>query len=85
MNSLRRYLVQQTLSLTGAAFVPTRQTPHAQLLLERLSRALAKPLSLDEKTITYLEERTSSYWQDRHRAALSSDDLIVYVQNILRK
>ncbi len=85
MNSLRRYLIQQTLGLTGATFVPTRQTPSTQLLLGRLSRALATPLSPDEKTIQYLEKRTYSYWQDRHRATLPSYDLLVYVSEHFEK
>src|SRR5713226_8843750 len=48
-------------------------------LLDRFLRALKKPATIDERTLNYFELRTEGYWQDRHSAALPSDDLLSYV------
>ncbi len=54
-------------------------------LLNRFFRALAKPSTLDERTLNYLEKRTENYWQDHYNAALVSYDLLSYVQEHFKK
>lgn len=53
--------------------------PAASPLLERLSYVLNRPSRIDNRLIEYLEERIHAFWQDRHRAALASCDLMIYV------
>lgn len=79
----RREFVQEGLR-TGAAILTSYGLVNAELL-DRLSRALKKPSTIDERTLTYLERRTEGYWQDRHRAALASSDLLSYVFEHLQK
>ncbi len=48
-------------------------------LLERCTRALKKPSTIDESLLVYIERRTATHWQERHGAVLSSYDLLSYV------
>ena len=73
----RRAFVQEGLQ-TGAAIL-TSPSWLTRELLDRFSRALKKPSTIDERMLTYQELRTAGYWQDRHRATLSSRDLLRYV------
>ena len=84
MDKLRRRILQQTPTFVGTALL----VPHVLLdssLLERLSYALAKPASIDNVTLCYLEQRTNGYWQDRHSAALASYNLLGYVLEHLQR
>lgn len=54
-------------------------------LLDRFLRALAKPSTLDERTVSYLEKRTEHFWRDHYNAALVSYDLLDYVQEHFQK
>lgn len=86
MDKSRRRLLQYTPRLIGGTIVSSSSYDLLNAsLLERLSRALAKPSSIDEATLLYLEHRTDSYWGDRHSAALASSDLLSYVLDHLQK
>ncbi|MFL5657361.1 MAG: helix-turn-helix domain-containing protein [Ktedonobacteraceae bacterium] len=54
-------------------------------VLDRFFRALRKPSTIDERTLSYFELRTEGYWRDRHSAALASSDLFSYVIEHLQK
>jgi len=83
--SRRKLLLEETPRLIGVALaIPSYSLLNASLL-ERLSRAVTKPSSIDETTLRYLEKRTDDYWQDRHSAALASYDLLSYVLEHLQK
>jgi transcriptional regulator with XRE-family HTH domain len=80
----RREFIQEGLRFAGT----TALTPYNLItdeLVDRFVQALKKPSSIDERTLQYLELRTESYWQDRHRAALASHDLLSYVIEHLQK
>lgn len=49
-------------------------------LLSRFLRALERPSTIDDRTLSYLEKRTEHYWQDHYNAALVSYDLLGYVE-----
>jgi transcriptional regulator with XRE-family HTH domain len=74
---------EQTLGQATTLLTPS----HGQLffLWERLSRALAKPSSIDETTLQFLEMHTEQYWQARQRAAAASCDVLSYVRDHLQK
>src|SRR6266566_1699496 len=79
----RREFFQEGLR-TGAAIL----TSYALIdneLLNRFSRALKRPSTLDERTLNYFELRTEGFWQDRYSAALASKDLLSYVLEHLQK
>src|SRR6266566_37295 len=79
----RREFFQEGLR-TGAAIL----TSYALIdneLLDRFSRALKRPSTLDERTLNYFELRTEGFWQDRYSAALASKDLLSYVLEHLQK
>ncbi len=83
-NTIPRHAPQQALSLTTTTpLIPS----HGQLFLlwERLSQALARPSSIDETTLQFLETHTEQYWQARQRAAAASCDLLSYVWDHLQK
>src|SRR6266567_631934 len=82
-HSSRRELLYQASGLISGAFIAPDVLD--QVLLDRLTRVLTKPSSIDETTLRYLEYRTSSYWRDRHSAALASCDLLSYVIDHLQK
>ncbi|HEU5382853.1 MAG TPA: BTAD domain-containing putative transcriptional regulator [Ktedonobacteraceae bacterium] len=85
MDIARRRMLQQALGVTSAALAtPVNALCHPEIV-ERLSRALAKPSTIDEPTLRYLAYRTESYWQDRNSAALASSDLLSYVVEHLQK
>ncbi len=54
-------------------------------LLERCTRALKKPSTIDTSLLVYIERRTAVHWQDRHGALLSSHDLLSYVLEHFQK
>ena len=80
--SRRELLYQASGFMSGALIAPDVLE---QVLLDRLTRVLSKPSSIDETTLSYLENRTASYWRDRHSAALASCDLVSYVIEHLQK
>ena len=85
MDRLRRQLLQGILRVTGASVI----APYSTLLnsdsVERLSRALTRPASLDKQTLHYLERRIGNYWQDRNDVILPAQDLLPYVIEDLHK
>lgn len=85
MNKSRRAFIQRTSGAIGTAlFVPTYELLVSSLV-DRLTMALAKPSSIDETTLRYLEQRTARYWQDRNDSILASHDLLSYVLEDLQK
>ena len=70
----RREFGHRVLQIGSGAFL----VYHAELL-ERLTRALKNPSTIDERMLRYLERRTEDYWRDRHGAVLASDNLLDYV------
>jgi tetratricopeptide (TPR) repeat protein len=54
-------------------------------MVERLSRALTIPFSIDEQTLRYLEGRVGNYWQDRNDVILPARELLPYVIEDLHK
>ena len=70
----RREFGQRVLQFGSGAFLAY----HADLL-ERFTRALKNPSTIDERMLSYLERRTEDYWRDRHGAVLASDNLLDYV------
>ena len=85
MDQLRRQLVGQVLTGTGATILAASHPVLSAELAERLTRALNKPSSLDEKTLLYLQKRIDTYWQDRNTVALPSYNLLPYVLEDLQK
>jgi tetratricopeptide (TPR) repeat protein len=63
----------------------TLLAPYDPELLDRFLRALERPSTLDERTLSYLEKRTENYWRDHYNAALISYDLLDYVQEHFKK
>jgi transcriptional regulator with XRE-family HTH domain len=82
-NSSRRELLHQASGLISGALIAPDVLE--QILVDRLTRVLTKPSSIDNTTLQYLEYRTDSYWRDRHGAALASCDLLSYVIDHLQK
>src|SRR6266567_2097439 len=70
----RREFGQRAWRIGGTAFLAY----HGELL-ERFTRALKKPSTIDESMLIYLERHTEGYWYDRHTVALASRNLIDYV------
>ncbi len=86
MDRLRRKLLLEEMpNIIGTAILMPSYDLLNSPLLDRLSRALAKPSSIDETTLRYLEQHTESYWQDRNDAVLASHDLLSYVLEHLQK
>lgn len=85
MDRSRRKFLEETPSIIGTVILIPSYDLLNSPLLERLSRALTKPSSIDEKTLRYLEQRTGSYWRDRNDAVLASYDLLSYVLEHLQK
>ncbi len=81
----RRELLQQTPRFVSAAFMTSSHILLNEDLLDRLSNALAKPSSIDETILNYLEIRTASYWRDRHSAIVASSYLFSYVVEHLQR
>ncbi|HJT55330.1 MAG TPA: helix-turn-helix transcriptional regulator [Ktedonobacteraceae bacterium] len=85
MNKSRREFIQRTSGAIGTAlFVPSYELLISSLV-DRLTMALARPSSLDETMLTYLEQRTARYWRDRNDSILASYDLLSYVLEDLQK
>ena len=76
----RREFGQRAWHFGGTAFLAY----HGELL-ERFTRALKKPSTIDESMLIYLERHTEGYWYDRHTVALASRNLIDYVIEHLQK
>src|SRR5260370_37486340 len=81
----RRELLQQTPRFVSAAVMTSSHILLNEDLLDRLSNALAKPSSIDETILNYLEIRTASYWRDRHSAIVASSYLFSYVVEHLQR
>src|SRR5215469_4070584 len=80
----RRDFTRRAIGVTTAAFVSPDDLLHTELL-DRFSRAVKKPSTIDERLLDYLEARTAHYWQDRHGAVLASGDLLSFVLEHLQK
>src|SRR5260221_449196 len=80
----RRDFNRRAIGVTTAAFVSPDDLLNTELL-DRFSRALKKPSTIDERFLDYLEARTAHYWQDRHSAVLASSDLLSFVREHLQK
>lgn len=80
----RREFLQEAGRATISTVLFTSDTFTTELL-ERFHRALKRPTTIDERMLTYLERRTGGYWQDRHSATLSSDDLLEFVLEHFQK
>jgi len=61
MDMFRRGMLQQTLGIAGIALVPFSSAE----TLERLARALTKPVTLDETALLVLEKRVQDCWRFR--------------------
>jgi transcriptional regulator with XRE-family HTH domain/DNA-binding transcriptional MerR regulator len=85
IDQLRRELLQQTAGFVSVAVMSLSHLSPNEDLLDRLSKALKRPSSIDETTLNYLEARTAGYWQDRHGALVASHDLLSYVIEHLQK
>ncbi len=70
----RREFGRRMLRFGSAAFLAYQAE-----LLERFTRALKNPSTIDEKMLNYIERRTENSWYDRHTVALPSHDLFDYV------
>lgn len=84
-DQLRRQIIQQTLRGTGVAVLASHHTAISSDIVERLTQALTRPSTIDEKTLHYLERRIEAYWQDRNDVALPVWDLLPYVIEDLQK
>lgn len=78
MNHLRRQIIQQALRVTGAAVITDDIWLNTDIA-ERLSRVLAKPSSIDERILFYLDKRLRNYWQERNDAVLPTSNLLPFV------
>lgn len=85
MNPLRRQIVGHALKGAGAAIIASHNIALGSEIAERLTKALTRPSSIDEKTLLYLEKRIEHYWQDRNSVALPAWDLLSYVLADLQK
>jgi hypothetical protein len=85
MDQLRRQILQQALKGTGVVFLASHDLTLGSEIAERLTKALAKPSHIDEKTLLYLEKRIDQYWQDRNDVALPAWDLLLYVLEDLQR
>jgi transcriptional regulator with XRE-family HTH domain len=85
LDKSRRELLQQVPGLVSTALVTPSYALLDPALLDRLSSALAKPSTIDDATLNYLEIRTANYWGDRHGAVVASCDLLSYVSDLLQK
>jgi DNA-binding SARP family transcriptional activator len=86
MDHQRRRLLQAFgLGMIGAGYSPDQSTLIDPSLLARLTQALAKPSSVDETTLRYLETRTFHYWQDWRADTLAARYLLEYVAEHLQK
>lgn len=85
LDKSRRELLQQVPGLVSTALVTPSYALLDPALLDRLSSALAKPSTIDDATLNYLEIHTANYWGDRHGAVIASCDLLSYVSDLLQK
>lgn len=79
----RRDFTDKALRVASVALVASNDLKTE--LLDRFLRALARPSTLDERTLSYLEKHTENYWRDHYNAALVSYDLLGYVQEHFQK
>lgn len=83
----RQQFLHRVGCVVGATLLmpPVVLEPLDQEILTRFQRALKKPSTVDENFLCYLEKRTDTYWQDRHSAAIPSQELLGYVREHFQK
>jgi transcriptional regulator with XRE-family HTH domain len=81
----REFLQEAGRATIASTALLTPYNTFATELLDRFHRALKRPATIDERMLTYLEKRTGGYWQDRHTAALSSNDLLGFALEHFQK